>query len=48
MDAPQFEPAVRRFMKLVADMDTALPWLAGDSFSLADLVYASYMARLTI
>ena len=51
MDAPQFEPAVRRFMKLVPDMDTALqegPWLVGDSFSLADLVYAYYIARLTI
>ena len=49
MDAPQFEPAVRRFIKLVTDMDAALqesPWLAGNSFSLADLAYASYMARL--
>jgi glutathione S-transferase len=49
MEAPQFVPAVRRFMKLVADMDAALQetqWLAADTFSLADLAYASYMARL--
>jgi glutathione S-transferase len=49
MDAPEFVPAVKRFLKLVADMDAALQdshWLAGDTFSLADLAYASYMARL--
>jgi len=49
MDAPGFAPAVRRFAKLVADMDRALTdqaWLAGPTFSLADLAYASYMIRL--
>jgi glutathione S-transferase len=50
MEAPQFAPAVRRFLKLITDMDAVLqdsPWLAGNSFSLADVAYASYMARLT-
>lgn len=49
MDAAGFAPAVKRFAKLVADMDKALadqPWLAGPTFSLADLAYASYMIRL--
>ena len=49
MDAPHFAPAVERFAKLVADMDAALQdhaWLAGDAFSLADIAYAPYMARL--
>ena len=49
IDAPVFAPAVLRFARLVADMDAALQdsaWLAGDAFSLADLAYAPYMARL--
>jgi len=49
MDAPGFTPALRRFVKLVSDMDAALasgPWLAGDAYSLADLAYAPYLARL--
>ena len=47
--APQFAVAVLRFDKLFADMDEALrgaKWLAGDEFSLADLAYAAYAARL--
>ena len=46
--SPFFAAAVRRLDKLAATMDDALQrgaWLAGDEFSLADLVYASYMAR---
>jgi glutathione S-transferase len=49
MDAPGFAPALRRFVKLIADLDAALaagPWLAGDAYSLADLAYAPYLARL--
>ena len=49
MDAPTFAPALRRFDKLLADLDAALSnceWLAGDGFSLADISYAPYMARL--
>jgi glutathione S-transferase len=49
IDAPQFAPAVYRFAKLADDMDAALSigaWLAGDAFSLADIAYAPYMARL--
>ena len=47
--APQFAPAVRRFGTLAKDIDAALtsdPWLAGGTFSLADIAYAPYMARL--
>ena len=47
--APQFAAAVLRFDKLFADFDEALRdggWLAGDRFSLADLAYAAYAARL--
>ncbi|MEM7118897.1 MAG: glutathione S-transferase family protein [Chloroflexota bacterium] len=49
MDAPDFEDGVRRFEKLLDDMEAALehgPWLSGNEFSLADISYASYMARL--
>ncbi len=49
MDAPGFAPALERFVRLFADMDTALardPWLAGAAYSLADLAYAPYLARL--
>lgn len=49
MDAPDFEYGVTRFEKLLDDMDAALekgPWLTGNEFSLADISYASYMARL--
>jgi glutathione S-transferase len=45
-ESPFFAAAVRRLDKLAATMDDALQrgaWLAGDEFSLADLVYASYM-----
>ncbi len=47
--APQFTTAVLRFDKLFADIDETLRdgrWLVGDHFSLADLAYAAYAARL--
>ena len=47
--SPYFEPAVRRYEKLFDDFEAALghrPWLAGDIFSLADIGYAPYLARL--
>lgn len=49
MDAPTFAPALRRIDRLVADMDRTLTegdWLAGDSYSLADIAYTPYMTRL--
>ncbi len=49
MDHPAFEPAVRRFAKLIADMDAALAhtsYLAADTYSLADVAYTAYMNRL--
>jgi len=44
-----FPGAIKRFDKLLGDMETALgegPWLAGDGFSLADAAYAPYATRL--
>ena len=49
MDAAGFAPAVLRFDKLLADMESALgagDWLAGAEYSLADIAYAPYVARL--
>jgi len=49
MDSPTFAPALRRFDRLIADIDRTLTegdWLAGDSFSLADAAYTPYMVRL--
>jgi glutathione S-transferase len=44
-----FADAVKRFDKLLTDMETALSdaaWLAGTEFSLADIGYAPYITRL--
>ncbi len=44
-----FAEAVKRFDKLLGDMESALvdsPWLAGNDFSLADIGYAPYITRL--
>jgi len=49
VESAHFAPAIRRFDKLAADMQATLersPWLAGDSFSLADIAYAPYVTRL--
>lgn len=49
LDAPAFALAVRRFEKLLADMEVALahgPWLAGADYSLADIAYSAYLQRL--
>jgi glutathione S-transferase len=49
VDSEHFAPAVRRFDKLIADMQAALergPWLAGTEYSLADIAYAPYVTRL--
>jgi glutathione S-transferase len=51
MDAPGFAPALKRFVRLISDMDAALaggPWLAADAYSLADQAYAPYLARLEL
>jgi glutathione S-transferase len=42
--------AVKAFARLIRDIDARLaegPWLAGETFSLADMAYAPYMVRLT-
>jgi glutathione S-transferase len=49
LDSPYFAPALRRFVKLFDDFEVVLenaPWLAGQGFSLADIGYAPYLARL--
>ena len=49
MDHAGFIPAVQRYRKLLHDMEAALAdrdWLAGRSFSLADIGIAPYLTRL--
>ena len=49
VDNPNFPDAIKRLYKMVADMNAALergPWLVGDTFTLADIAYAPYVARL--
>jgi glutathione S-transferase len=49
VESSYFAGAAKRFDQLLADIETALadgPWLAGQEFSLADIGYAPYMARL--
>ena len=44
-----FPEAIKRFDKLLSDMETTLansPWLAGNEFSLADIGFAPYVTRL--
>lgn len=47
--SPLFADAIRRFRRLIGDIEIALAdqdWLVGDSFSLADIAYAPYATRL--
>jgi glutathione S-transferase len=49
VESRYFAEAVKRFDRLLADMETTLadaPWLAGKEFSLADIGYAPYVTRL--
>ena len=49
IDAPMFAPAIRRYDRLLSDMEAALadaPWFAGDAYSLADIAYTPYLTRL--
>lgn len=49
IDSPGFAPAVKRFERLLNDIERALgggPWLAGEDYSLADVAYTPYMTRL--
>ncbi len=49
IESKLFAPALVRAEKMVADMETALgegPWLAGDSYSLADIGFTPYILRL--
>src|SRR5271170_4997565 len=49
LSSSYFGPAVERWFKLFGDFECALderPWLIGERFSLADVGYAPYLARL--
>ena len=49
MDSPAFRPSLERWRTFCADAERALEdgeWLAGRSFSLADIGYTPYMIRL--
>lgn len=49
IDAPFFPPAVKRMTKLLDDMEQALKranWLAGPTYSLADIAMTPYVVRL--
>ncbi len=49
MEAPQFRDAVLAFDSFLTDLEDQLgrtTWIAGDSFSLADIAYAPYIIRL--
>jgi len=49
VDSRFFPEAIKRFDKLLGDMETTLadcPWLAGKEFSLADIGFAPYVTRL--
>ena len=51
MDAPEAVQALQFYEKAVADMDRQLaqhPWLAGDSYSLADAAVTPYINRFTM
>jgi glutathione S-transferase len=49
LQSPYFAPAAKRYGQLFNDFESALehgPWLAGERFSLADVGFAPYLARL--
>jgi glutathione S-transferase len=48
-ESQHFGPAIRRFDKMLADMQASLsegPWLAGNEFTLADIAFVPYVTRL--
>jgi glutathione S-transferase len=50
LHSPYFKPALERWLKLLAEVEGTLatqPWMAGETFTLADIGYAPYLARLT-
>ena len=49
VDAPGFSATIKRFEKLLVDMEASLdagPWLAGSGYSLADVAFTPYATRL--
>jgi glutathione S-transferase len=51
MDAPTAKQAVTEFKQTLTDMENTLakqPWLAGDTYSLADVALSPYLNRLSM
>jgi glutathione S-transferase len=49
IESHYFKPAIKRWEKLFADIEAALQenlWLAGNTYSLADIAYAPYITRM--
>ncbi len=49
LDASEFKKALAMWQALLTDMENSLendPWLAGDTYSLADVAYTPYLTRL--
>ena len=49
LDSPLLPGALRRFKRVFLEIDATLsrqPWLAGDTFSLADISHVVYVARM--
>lgn len=49
VDSPHFVPALKRFDKMLSDMQASLEkgsYLAGEEFSLADIAFVPYVTRL--
>tara|TARA_Y100000588_G_scaffold79470_1_gene83106 strand:- start:140 stop:910 length:771 start_codon:yes stop_codon:yes gene_type:complete len=49
VDSTFFKPAINRVIKMLDDMETVLQensWLAGDTFSLADIAFTPYVNRV--
>jgi glutathione S-transferase len=49
VDSAHFAPAIKRFDKMLGDMEQDLArarWLAGEDYSLADVAYTPYVNRL--
>ncbi len=49
IEAPQFRAALARFESWLTDMERDLaqgPWMAGDSYSLAEVAYTPYVIRI--
>jgi glutathione S-transferase len=50
VESSYFRPAIKRIVKMLDDMETALSessWMAGNSYSLADIAFTPYVNRVS-